>query len=696
MMPPSSPLPSIDPAAGCRPPTTPHLSAEFHALQVLDQIRDAIVQQDADGRVVYANARFREWYGLGERALGDINLDDYVADEWKPALRDRRERQLRGDAVPEHFEFESIRADGERVWLDVLATPMIEQGRGMGTQSVLRDISNRRQTEHATEALLRYSALAVGDAFFQLLVSEFGKRLRVALICVAEVEPGDGRRIRTLAHYSNGQVAENFSYEMGPADPSAHVLQSGEPLLISHGLEERHPGGTCGRADLTGYFGIPLRAANKSAFGVLIIADVRPLRFDPLLQSLLNVFALRAEAELARSQSQLEKERLQARLYQNQKFEALGTLAGGIAHDFNNILTGILNYSLLAQEDLPPGNPHIADYLKIVLQCGQRAKELVRQILLFSRADQHTREPSHLQGIIAEALALLRSTLPVQISIVTEIEAEAPQVLAISSQLHQVIMNLGINAAHAIGDRPGQITVRLQSCVLAPEFTQRNPGLAPGPHVRVDVADTGCGMDEALLARIFDPFFTTKPVGQGTGLGLAVVRGVVTNHGGTVVVQSQPGAGSTFTLYFPVYTEVALAGAVESPALERGHGEHVLLVDDEPAVLDSTRLTLEWLGYRVTAFSRPVEALAVFEQAPGDFHLVITDVQMPGLPGLALAKKVRALRPAIPILMISGFANTLTPEILRQEGIRELLIKPITRADLAFALAGAMAGAVMA
>jgi PAS domain S-box-containing protein len=583
------------------------------ARRVLEFIRDAIVQEDASGRIIYANSRFLDWYGLDAATLGPASLEGIAADEWKPALRDQRERRLRGEAVPAHYEFESIRADGERIWLDVLSTPMMEGGRCVGSQSVLRDISNRRHTAHATEALLRYSTLAVGDAFFNLLVSEFGKRLRVSLICVAEVAPdGEGRRIRTLAHYSEGQLAENFTHELDASDPSAHVLRSGEPLLISQGLQERHPGGTCGRKGLVGYFGIPLRAANKSAFGVLIIADVRPLKFDPLLQSLLNVFALRAEAELARSQSQLEKERLQARLYQNQKFEALGTLAGGIAHDFNNILTGILNYALMAQEDCPPSHPHIAEYLKIVLQCGQRAKELVRQILLFSRAEQHTREPLLLHSVIHDSLGLLRSTLPAQITIVTDLDPAAPPVLAIPSQVHQVIMNLGINAAHAIGEKSGRITVRLHGCDLDQDFATANPGLVPGRFVRIDVADTGCGMDEALLARIFDPFFTTKPVGQGTGLGLAVVRGVVTNHGGAVVVHSQPGAGSTFTLYFPAYAEIPAGDIPDAPEVTRGRGEHVLLVDDEETVLESTRLTLEWLGYRVTAFSVPGDALARF------------------------------------------------------------------------------------
>lgn len=385
-------------------------------------------------------------------------------------------------------------------------------------------------------------------------------------------------------------------------------------------------------------------------------------------------------------QIEAEQARMQQKLLTNQKFEALGTLAGGVAHDFNNILTGVINYTQLAQSDLPAGHPQIKEFLGEVLKCGQRAKDLVRQILLFSRSEETERVPIPLQPVIKEVVALLRSTIPAAIAIKSELEMRAPPVLANASQIHQVVMNLGINAAHAMQERGGTLTIGLRPRTVDAALAAESPELRPGPHVCLEVTDTGAGMEAAVIARIFEPFFTTKKVGEGTGLGLAVVHSVMRNHEGAIKVRSQPGAGTTFELFFPVQTAAA-ANPTGPRNLAHGRGQRILLVDDEVAVGQSLKILLERLGYKVTVFTNPAHALLRWEAAPGDFDALLTDYQMPGMTGTVLAKKILAGRPGLPVFIMSGFAGTNSPQRLRAEGFMDFLSKPIDLEDLTAKLA---------
>jgi len=386
-------------------------------------------------------------------------------------------------------------------------------------------------------------------------------------------------------------------------------------------------------------------------------------------------------------EAEAEKARLREGLFQSQKYEALGTLAGGVAHDFNNILTGILNYTLLAEADCPPTHPQIREFLAEVTKCGNRAKELVRQILLFSRAEEAERGPLLLQHAVRDALSLLRSTIPANVEIKTQLARHAPAILANATQIHQVVMNLGINAAHAMEARGGLLTLALHQRTLSAALAAELGGLKPGPHVCLEVTDNGSGMTPAVLARIFEPFFTTKAAGEGTGLGLAVVRSIVVSHQGAIRVRSQPGEGTTFELFFPARPAAAPADGGAQPALPRGRGQHILIVDDEPTVTKSVQLMLERLGYRVTGFTHPDPALAFFHAAPEAVDAVITDFQMPAMTGVELAGKILAQRPALPVFIASGFAGKTTPEKMRAEGVAGFLHKPFALAALAETLA---------
>ncbi len=382
-----------------------------------------------------------------------------------------------------------------------------------------------------------------------------------------------------------------------------------------------------------------------------------------------------------------ERERMENQMRETQRLESLGTLAGGIAHDFNNILTGMFGFVELARLDLPDTHPARA-WLDHVTVSGQRAKELVRQILTFSRKHEGERRPEQLETVVAEALRLLRSTLPAMVVLDHRGVIPCPPVLADATQIHQVVMNLCTNAWHALPERGGRITVALEPFIVTDRHVETVRDLLPGPHVRLTVADTGSGMTPDTIARVFEPFFTTKAPGKGTGLGLAVVHGIVKSHGGAIAVRSTPGTGTTFELYFPAL--VALAPQPpEKPEvpLPRGHGERILLVDDDNVSGFAIQKLIESLGYRVTRFTAPLEAIAHFRSAPLSYDVVVTDLAMPAMPGDAVAEELLRIRSSIPVLLVTGFLEPARQPALDQIGIAAILRKPPSRDELAAALA---------
>lgn len=386
--------------------------------------------------------------------------------------------------------------------------------------------------------------------------------------------------------------------------------------------------------------------------------------------------------------AETEKNRLHERVFQNQKYEALGTLAGGVAHDFNNILTGIINYTTLAQVECPDDLPHLHDYLTPVLEGSNRAKELVRQILLFSRSEVTEYTPLLCQDVITEALSLLRSTIPATVEIRPELDADSPTVMANATQLHQIITNLGINASHALSKQGGLITIQLNPHDVDESLVAELPELTPGPYVLLRVIDNGSGMEQAIMDRIFEPFFTTKQVGEGTGLGLSVIRSVIQDHSGAIRVSSEVGQGSTFEVYLPVHrTEPAVVIDALNLPLPSGENRHILLVDDEKSVAESLELMLVPMGYRVSAASNPHQALEYFHAAPDDFDILLTDYQMPGMTGLDLAAQIHVLRPDLPVYMTTGYADGMSREEMMNLGITDLLNKPFEITELATMLA---------
>jgi PAS domain S-box-containing protein len=372
-----------------------------------------------------------------------------------------------------------------------------------------------------------------------------------------------------------------------------------------------------------------------------------------------------------------ELKRAQTSQMRSRRLESLGTLAGGVAHDFNNILSAINGNARMALEDLPSNQP-VRAYLTEISKAGTRAADLVRRILAFSRLQEANCEPVHLPPVIEEALNLVRATLPASIQIEFKNSTEIPTVAIDPSQLHQIIVNLATNASHAIGDRPGNITVRLADRFITPDECVLTPALHEGRYVCLNVSDDGCGMDRATLDRVFDPFFTTKPVGQGTGLGLSVVHGIVNSYDGAISVYSQPGQGTSFLLYFPAAQSSAPASAplVKHAAQKVVHNEDLLFIDDEEALVMLGTRFLERLGYHVTGHVDVAAAIVEFRANPNRFAAVVTDLSMPKINGFEVARQLLSIRPDIPIILASGYVRPEDEQQAASIGIRRVLLKP--------------------
>jgi len=391
------------------------------------------------------------------------------------------------------------------------------------------------------------------------------------------------------------------------------------------------------------------------------------------------------QSEIAeRQRAEAARQHLEVQLHQVQKMEALGTLAGGIAHDFNNILAVILGYAELSLYDLAPGSNEWHNLQQILIASG-RAKHLVQQILAFSRQSEQQRQPVYLQLILAETLTLLRASLPSTIELRQSLATHTGMVLADPVQLQQVVMNLCTNAEYAMRPKGGQLDICLDSVDIDATMAATLPDLRPGSHIRLTGRETGHGMTPEVLERIFEPFFTTKGPGEGTGMGLAVVHGIISSYTGAITVASTPGQGTTFAIYFPRLPDIIEVTDCSEEILPKGEG-HILFVDDETALTNLAQVMLTHLGYDTEVYTSSRAALAAFQAAPQRFDLVITDQTMPRMTGEALTLALRHIRPDIPIILCTGFSHIMTIEKAGILGVDAFLMKPLVLHDLGLAI----------
>lgn len=377
-------------------------------------------------------------------------------------------------------------------------------------------------------------------------------------------------------------------------------------------------------------------------------------------------------------QHQLRK--YEQRINLSQRMESLGTLAGGIAHDFNNILSSILGFAELSL-DLTEPDDRLHGNIQEIFLAGMRARDLVKQILTFSRQTQQERQPLQTKLIVKEVLRLMRASLPSTIKIRTNIKSNG-LILADPSQLHQIVMNLCTNAGHAMQSNGGTLTVELFEVQLEADFSTTHPEILPGTYVQLIIGDTGKGIPDDILPYIFEPFFTTKTQGEGTGMGLSLVKKIVDEYSGCITVESRKDKGSTFTVYLPLLKKAVTPHTEPIKSLPTGD-EHILLVDDEPSISKMTAQMLQRLGYRVTHFVDSLEALTQFRKIPSQFDLVITDLTMPNLPGNKLAAQMIAMHPRTPIILTTGYGSEMSDAKTKDLGFKALLIKPIDKKQLA-------------
>jgi len=374
-----------------------------------------------------------------------------------------------------------------------------------------------------------------------------------------------------------------------------------------------------------------------------------------------------------------EKKKLQEQLHQVQKLEAIGTLAGGIAHDFNNVLSVIIGYAELTLDKVR-GDDNLMSNMKRILQASDRAKNMVQQILTFSRKEKGEKTPLYMWKIMNETVKFLRASIPTTIDIKVDIVRSNTRVFGDSTQLSRVLMNLATNAIHALREKGGEIEIKLNDVEI--EENQETINLKRGKYQLLTVKDNGCGMSKEVLNKIFEPYFTTKKVGEGTGMGLAVVHGIIKNHGGSIFVESEEGVGTKFKIYLPVTNEGFVSDNEDKYGLICGKGEKILYIDDEIELIELGKKILSKLEYNVFAYSNSLEALEAFKKSPYSFDLIITDMTMPKLTGLELAEKIRNINKDIPIILNTGYIDSINKHNLKDYGINAVITKPLNTRNI--------------
>jgi PAS domain S-box-containing protein len=614
---------------------------------------------DADGANTYFSQQWMAYTGL--------TLDESLGTGWAvPFHPEDREAAKdawdRATATSGTYMIESRlrRADGVYRWWLLRGVPQRDSServtKWFGTCTDVHDLKLAQlEVLHANEALLRQQGeLRVLFDIMPAMVWFKDTDDRILRV---------NQRVADVAGRTIEEIEGKASSEIYPQAAAAYraddleVMASGAPKL---GYIETVPG-PGGEAIWVRTDKVPVRDKDGAVTGVVVMA-----------------------------QDVTEVKKLEEQLRHSQKMEAMGTLAGGIAHDFNNILCAIIGYTEMARSSAAAACPEAAAYLGAVLSGAHRAAALVRHILAFSRQEERRLVPEQLGLVVADALELMRATIPSTITFDVSIADELPLVQADATQVHQVVMNLCTNAWQAMQGGAGRLSVRLEPVVVDESLARANVELRTGAHVVLTVSDTGHGMSPATRDRIFEPFFTTKAPGLGTGLGLAVVHGIIKGHGGAITVYSEPGEGTTFRAYFPVSRAGATPDAVPMPAARTGHGESILFVDDDEALARLGKAMLEELGYRVTVSCEPTAALEAARADPSRFALVISDVTMPVMTGFDLAAGLRAIRADLPVILTTGFADSVMSQGVAAAGIRAMLLKPYTLATLGTAVDGVL------
>jgi hypothetical protein len=632
-------------------------NVELRLRAAVESAPSGLLMVDAAGTIVLVNHEVERLFGYRRDELIGQMVDLLVPERFRashPGSRAAFFANPKARSMGAGRDLYGLRKDGTEVPVEIGLTP-VETTDGLFVISSIVDISARRRAE------ARFRAAVESSPNGMVMVDAAGTIIMV-----------------------NREVERLFGYDRN------ELL--GQPMerVIPARFRGRHPGFR------TGFMANPHAremGAGRELFGLHKNGSEVPLEIglNPIEMEE-GVFVLASILDIsARKAAEADRRRLEGQLRQAQKMEAVGTLAGGIAHDFNNILAGIVGYAELVREALRD-QPVAAADLEDLLRAADRGKHIVDRILRFSRRGEARKEVLDLGVVVQDASKLLRSTLPATIGLQLRVAADLPRLMADATSLHQVLMNLANNAAHAM-PKGGALEITLDHMYIRDSMARSRPDLHEGPYLQLTVRDTGFGMDRETLERAFEPFFTTKPAGSGSGLGLAMVHGIVRDHGGVLDLESAPGVGTTVRCLLPAYAATTDdASAPLFVAAPRGHGEYVLYVDDEESLAELGRRRLEGIGYRVVSYSDPAAALAAFRGTPDRFDLVVTDYWMPRMTGIDFATEITAARPGVPILLLTGQMEDLPGDTLRAAGVRQVVRKPVTVDELGVAVRAVLGG----
>ncbi|SEA55530.1 PAS domain S-box-containing protein [Desulfuromusa kysingii] len=622
---------------------------------IFDQSYEFIGLMKPDGTVLDVNRTALNFSGEDKENLLNLPFWETVWWQHSEAARKQLKEAIRRAGVGEIVQFETTNysKSGEVRTLDCSITPLFNE---KGEVTLLipegRDISERKQMEmQLQESKERFRELIEQSPIGLALCTMDGVYVQVS---------------SAFANILGRNIDETLQLSYWDVTPDEYVP------LEQQQLQQLEVEGRCGPYEKEyrhkdGHF-VPVRLNC-----MVVMRHGEPF----IWSSVEDITALK--------NAENEMKELADRLRQSQKMEAIGTLAGGVAHDFNNILAAILGYTELSLRN-PSCDDKCKKNLKYVLRATERAKELVKQILMFSRKGEQNREIIKLTSVVGESIKLLQQTIPSTISIRAEIDDSTGVILADSTQVQQVVMNLCTNAYHAMPEQGGEILIRVKPIVVDNLMAHKYPGLLPGEYGQLTISDSGAGMSPEVLTRIFDPFYTTKKQGEGTGMGLSVVHGIVQNHDGFISVESIPEKGTTFNVFFPLSTkEAERKEAVDSHNGWQGT-EHILLIDDEKMLVELWKEILEYMGYRVTATTSAVAALAMFQADPASYDLIVTDQTMPEMAGDVLTQKALQIRSDLPVIICTGHSAVLDAAKAMEIGAKALLMKPVNSLELSQAV----------
>ncbi len=607
---------------------------------------DAIFIQTR-GCFAYLNPTAVRLFGAtsAEQLIGRSVLDHFHPD-YRDAVRQRIQQLNQEHQVAPLVNEQIIRCNGEAVDVEVSAVPFVYKGEH-GALVFARDITLRKKVEQ--QLLLRGSALKAAANSIAIL----DNRGEIIWINPAFTK---------LTGYDESEVfGKSLRLTRTEAQDEAFYTGMWQSVIT----------GNVWRGELQG------RRKDGSVY-------TEEMTITPVYDEdrrITHFIAVKQDIS-ARKTAEEDRKRLEAQLLQAQKMEAIGRFSGGIAHDFNNILAAVAGNARIASEELPPAHSartQIEEIEKAVI----RARDLVRRLLTFTRHEESVRVPMDLPLAIEEAVRMLRPLLPAMIEIRSRCIGPIPRISGDATQIHQIIMNLGTNAMYAMADLGGVLELDLEAVTIDATQARETPELSEGRFVRLTVCDTGCGMDDSTAEHIFEPFFTTKGVGEGTGLGLSMVHGIMKSHKGVITVYSLAGRGTIFRLYFPAMEAPNERTPTAPSTIPHGHGEHILYVDDEKALVTVSKMIIKKLGYQVTGFTNPAEALESFRANPNAYDAIISDYSMPGITGFNLIKSMRDIRPHFPAALASGYVRDQDTDAAFKAGVKHFIAKPSTIDELA-------------